>query len=121
MDISELRIYKIASKLRNEVHKEMAKIPNNWIIDDIRQIKRSSSSVPSNITEGFSGRFYPKKFIHYLSIAMGSSDETQNHAAALYQCGYISQEIGSYFEKEYKDLSIRILNYKNYQREKNGL
>ena len=82
--IEELRIYIIALLLANEIHCLVEKIPNWWRIKDAKQIKSSSSSVPSNIAEGFGQRFYPKKFLHYLNIAKGSSDETQNHLRLLF-------------------------------------
>jgi four helix bundle protein len=42
------------------------------------QIRRSSSSAPRNIAEGF-GRFWPGEFSHKLHIAVGELEETQDH------------------------------------------
>lgn len=121
MQVKELRIYQIAVRLRDEVYSEVKKIPKYWLIDDVRQIKRSSSSVPSNITEGYARRFYVKELVKYIDIAIGSSDETSNHTKALYRDGHLTKEKMKYFEKEYKDLSIRIVNYRNFKRKKFNL
>jgi four helix bundle protein len=42
------------------------------------QLADSARSVPSNIAEGF-GRFNPAETMHFLDIARGSLDETENH------------------------------------------
>ena len=42
------------------------------------QLNDSSRSVASNIAEGF-GRYEPRDFARFLSIARGSLDETENH------------------------------------------
>lgn len=118
--VEELKIYQIATKLRNDLYKEVNR-PDSWKIKDIDQIKRSSSSVAANIAEGFGCRFYPKKFIYYLNIALGSSDETQNHADALYEEKVFSKKRANDFKKNYKDLSIRIINLTNSIRKKNNL
>ena len=46
--------------------------------DFCRQIRKSSSSAPANMSEGF-GRFWPGEFAHKLRIAMGELHETQDH------------------------------------------
>ena len=42
------------------------------------QVRSSSASVPSNISEGF-GRFRPREFARFLEFARASMMETQNH------------------------------------------
>jgi len=121
MRLEDMRIYQIAVKLRKKVHEEVRKIPKYWSIKDAKQILGSSSSVPSNIAEGFGRRFYPKDFIHFLNISAGSSDETKNHAQALADDGYFSQEIADHFKKSYKDLAIRINNLIVYINKKHNL
>ncbi len=121
MHLEELRIYQIAIKLRKEIYKEAKLIPNNWKNDDVRQVKRSSSSIPSNIAEGFGRRYYPKDFVRFLSITMASCDETKNHTQALTDDGHLTQEKTDYFWKSHKDLSIRIGNLITYLRKKHNL
>lgn len=116
----DLEIYKIAIQLDKEVEKLIKNIPHYWSIKESDQIMRSSQSVPSNIVEGFSNRFYPKKFHYYLNISLGSSDETQKHLIALKNKKHIGNDF-NYFFKEYKDLSIKILNFINYLRKKHKI
>lgn len=51
----------------------------------IRQIRASAESVSANIAEG--NRRTPKEFKRYLSIALGSANETASHLATLMNRG----------------------------------
>ena len=100
--IEDLVIYNFALLLAKEIHGLTDKIPHHWGIKDVDQIRRSSSSISSNIAEGFGQRFYPNKFLYYLNIAKGSSDETQNHLRSLLNKKYINYKKSCYYLKRYK-------------------
>jgi four helix bundle protein len=55
------------------------------------QIRRASSSVPSNIAEG-AGRQTRKEFINYLHIAQGSLSELDTHLELARRLGYFGQD-----------------------------
>jgi four helix bundle protein len=117
----ELVIYQIALELTKEIDKLVKQIPHYWDIEECRQILRSSSSAPSNIEEGFAQRFYPKKFLYYLNIALGSSDESKGHLRKLYNNGHIKTEIANHYIGRYKNLSVRILKFINYLKKKHNI
>ena len=117
----ELVIYKIALQLAKEIDQLVKQIPHYWNIEECGQILRSSSSVPSNIQEGFAQRFYPKKFILYLNNSIGSSDESKGHMEKLRNNDNVKQEIANNYIKKYKGLSIKILKFINYLRKKHNL
>jgi len=119
--VEDLIIYQLAFQLAKEIQGLIKDIPHYWQNEDVRQVKRSSASVPSNIAEGFSQRFYTKQFIHYLNIALASSDETKNHLKKLLNDGFIQIEIANSYIKRYKDLSIKILNFINYLKKKHNI
>ena len=110
MKLEELRIYQIAVKLRREIYADMRSIPNNWAIDDVKQIKRSAASAPANIAEGFGRRSYPKEYIHFLTISKASTDETRNHTEALFDDGYLLKGRTEYYKESYRDLSVKTNN-----------
>jgi len=118
MQVNDLKIYQIACKLRDELHQCIKRVPRFWSIKSANQALGSSSSVSAIIIEGFSRRFRRKDYVHFLVMSLGSSDETQDHIKALFADGYFNSEDRNYFLKSYKDLSIRIVNYMNYQRNK---
>ena len=119
--VEELVIYQIALQLAKEINKFVKQIPYYWDIEECRQILRSSSSCSSNIQEGFAQRFYVKKFIHYLNIAIGSSDESKGHMENLRNNGHVKPEIADDYIRKYKNLSVRILNFVNHLKKKNGI
>lgn len=109
MHFSDLRIYKISVDLSVDIDKLAKTLPKH-LYREVDQIKRSADSIPANIAEGFGKKMYPKDFIRFLNIALGSSDETQSHTISLHSKGYISKELYEYLFKGYKNLSIKILN-----------
>jgi len=119
--LEDLNIYTKALKLSKEIGELIKKIPFYWKLKEVDQIKRSSSSVSANIAEGFGQRFYPKKFVYYLNIALGSSDETQNHLKELINKNHIRQSVFDHYSFHCKKLSVQILNLINYQREKHNI
>jgi four helix bundle protein len=77
------------------------------------QIKRSSSSIPANIAEGY-GRFHYLENIQYCRQARGSLDELKNHIIAardlkqapeeecaklIQKCNYIRAILNNYINK----------------------
>ena len=116
-----LMIHQIALQLAKEVNELIKQIPHYWNIEESDQILRSSSSVVSNIAEGFAQRFYPKKFIYFLNIALGSSDESKNHINKFRNNSHVKSEIAENYIKRYKSLSIKILKFINYLRKKHKI
>ncbi len=113
MRYKDLRIYKLASRLRKELYQELISIPHHWNIKEVGQAIRSSSSSVSNIVEGFGRKFYQREFFRFLNISMASSDETQDHIIALKIKGHLNRSKADYFENKYKTLSIQTLNMMN--------
>tara|TARA_R110002072_G_scaffold289873_4_gene457237 strand:- start:143 stop:355 length:213 start_codon:yes stop_codon:yes gene_type:complete len=65
---SKLEVWKLAHQLTLEIYKISNKFPSSEMYGLTSQIRRSSSSVPTNIIEG-QGRQYQKEFIQFLYIA----------------------------------------------------
>jgi four helix bundle protein len=55
------------------------------------QVLRSARSIHANIAEGH-GRRTRKDFLHFLTMANGSLQETDSHLAEALACGLLSQE-----------------------------
>ena len=119
--IEELMIYQISIQFAQDIFELTENISHHWQVVEVNQIRRSSSSVPSNIAEGFGQRFYPKKFMHYLNIAKGSSDETQNHLRLLCRKEYITENQMNSYMKININLSVRILNFIVYLKRKHDI
>jgi len=121
MHYTDLLIHQIASKLGGELFVLLKGKSNRDTQKIINQIIESSESSESNIIEGWSRRFYPKEYIRFLEMSLGSSDETQGHILRLLNRTIINSVEKDNFFKGYKDLSIRILNFINYLKKKNRI
>lgn len=72
--LEDLIVWKKSIQLVKEVYLILPLLPKEEKYGLIDQIRRSSSSIPSNIAEG-AGRNNPSEFNHFLGIANGSSYE----------------------------------------------
>jgi four helix bundle protein len=86
MNYKDLEIWNIADELAVDIHNmTINDIPKFEMYETGSQIRRSSKSVKSNITEGYGRRRYKKEFLHFLTFAIASNDETLGHLETLFQ------------------------------------
>jgi four helix bundle protein len=95
---NNLAVWKLAHQLTLEVYMISKKFPSSELYGLTSQVRRSSSSVPTNIIEG-QGRQYKKEFIQFLYIAKGSLEEANYQLFLAKDLSYISNE-------EYNELNI---------------
>ena len=88
---SKLEVRKLAHQLALEVYKVSKSFPSSEMYGLTSQIRRSSSSVPTNIIEG-QGRQYKKEFIQFLYIAKGSLEETNYQLFLAKDLKYITND-----------------------------
>ena len=63
MNYKDLEIWQIAKELSIEVHKMTLTLPKFEMYEEGSQIRRSSTSIRSNIVEGYGRRRYKNEFI----------------------------------------------------------
>jgi four helix bundle protein len=86
MNYKDLEIWKIANEVVNDIHSlTFNDLPKFEMYETGSQIRRSVKSVKSNIVEGYGRRNYKQEFLHFLTIAIASNDETMDHLETLYQ------------------------------------
>ncbi len=73
-DFRELKIWEISHQLTLKVYRITKQFPKEETYALTSQIRRSSSSIPTNIAEGC-GRGTNKEFAQFLQIAIGSAYE----------------------------------------------
>ena len=73
--IEDLIAWQLARKLERLVFAFTDKAPANRDPDFCRQIRKSSSSAPNNMAEGF-GRFWPGELAYKVRVAIGELEET---------------------------------------------
>ena len=100
---SKLEVWRLAHQFTLEVYRVSEKFPSSEMYGLTSQLKRSASSVPTNIIEG-QARQYKKEFVQFLYIAKGSLEESDYQLLLAKDLGYIS--IKEYEKLE--DICIRI-------------
>jgi four helix bundle protein len=71
-DYKELLVWQKSHVFVISIYKSLLNFPKDEAFNLISQLKRASTSIPTNIAEG-TGRFTQKDFASYLQIALGSS------------------------------------------------
>jgi four helix bundle protein len=93
MSYRNLEIWKLARGLVADIHKmSLTKLPKFEMFEEGAQIRRSMKSIRSNIVEGYGRRRYKAEFIHFLTYAQASSDETIDHLEILFETGSLTDE-----------------------------
>ena len=85
-----LEVYQAARNLVKEVYLLQSKFPKTETFALGDQVRRSASSVTSNIAEG-SGRSSNKEKVHFIEIAYGSLMEAFSQLQTAQDLGYITE------------------------------
>lgn len=100
------KVYQDAKLFHREIVMLVNIFPRHyWYLAD--QLRRSSLSVVLNIAEG-SSRQSDKDFNRYISIALGSVDETIAGLEIAYDQKLLSEEKFAYFESSYELISKQL-------------
>ena len=89
--IEDLIAWQLARKLERRVLAFTDKASVRADLDFCRQLRKSSSSAPSNMAEGF-GRFWPLEFAYKMRIAIGELEETLQHLDEALDKKYLTDE-----------------------------
>jgi four helix bundle protein len=92
----ELTVWQKAMDLAVACYQATKLFPKDELYGLTCQIRRAATSIPANIAEG-QGRQHTKEFLHFLSIARGSSKEVETHLI-------LSQRVGLLQEDQLKQL-----------------
>lgn len=108
-----LDVYKAARVLVSDVYRLQHKFPKyeTYALGD--QIRRSSSSVTSNIAEG-SGRNSFKEKSHFIEIAYGSLMEAFSQLQIAQDLGYITDEDIDTIRPSFINVAKMLSGLKNY-------
>jgi four helix bundle protein len=87
-----LRIWHESIDLLEKIHAITITFPGEERFGLISQMRRSASSIPTNIAEG-SSRDSQKEFKHFLSISLGSAYELFTHLKISARMGYIDENL----------------------------
>ena len=86
----DLKVWQKSHELTLEVYRITKSYPNEEKFGLVSQLRRSASSIPTNLAEGFKRRSR-KDFAHFVNIAEGSLEETKYTLFLSYELGYLDK------------------------------
>ena len=93
--VEDLEVFRRAYRLSLEIHKSSLALPRIEQFALADQLRRASKSICANLAEGFAKQSYSAaEYRRYLTVAIGSSDETQLWLRYCIDLGYIEDVVG---------------------------
>ena len=103
-DFRTLKVWQDSHQLTLDIYKATKNFPKEELFALTSQMRRASSSIPTNIAEGC-GRGTSKDFARFLQITVGSAYELDYHLILANDLSYLKGEI-------YLDLSEKVTKLK---------
>jgi len=101
----DLKVYQLSYQLAVEIFEITKNFPKEEKYSLTNQIRRSSRSVPTNISEAWSKRRYPKSFVSKLTDSDAEASETTVWLDFSRDNEYISKEKHNYFIEKYDEVA----------------
>ena len=115
--VRDLKVYKAAFCCAMEIFEISKTFPSDEKYSLTDQIRRSSRSVCSNLSEAWRKRKYKKVFINKLSDSMQEAAETQTWLEFCLSCNYIPEDGFKRLDSEYEKI-IGMLNAMDFKADK---
>jgi len=110
-DFKKYDIWQLSHLLTLEIYKLTSLFPKEEMYGLTSQIRRATSSIPTNISEGC-GRNSDKEFNQFLNIALGSANETEYLLILSKDLNYISEEQFSDLDSKINTIKSKIYKLK---------
>ncbi len=104
----DLKVWQKAHALTLEIYRATKKFPSDEKFGIIAQLRRSFSSIPTNIVEGFKRRS-KKEQGYFFNVAESSLEETKYHLILSRDLGYLSHAMFGPFQDQADEVG-RMLN-----------
>jgi four helix bundle protein len=104
----DLEVYQTSFEGAVKIHEMTLRLPKYELYEIGSQIRRSAKSIPANIAEGFGRRRYKNEYIHFLTIALASCDETRVHLDMLHATGNLDAGAHQSFSAMYDTLGKKL-------------
>ncbi|MEX1130401.1 MAG: four helix bundle protein [Candidatus Woykebacteria bacterium] len=106
----ELDVYKMSFRAAMKIYDISKSFPPEEKYSLTDQVRRSSRSVSSNISEAFRKRKYPNAFVAKLSDSEAEAAETQTWLDFSLKCHYISPKQYAELNNEYENIIGKLVN-----------
>jgi four helix bundle protein len=110
----ELRVWQEAMDAAMEIFRSTKSFPDTEKFSLTDQIRRSSRSVATNLSEAWRKRRYAAAFVSKLNDSEGEAAETQTSIELARRCGYWSDEQASTLDARYERILGQLVNMINH-------
>jgi four helix bundle protein len=110
-DFRKYDIWKLSHELTLSIYSISQNFPKSEVYGITSQIRRSASSIPTNISEG-AGRDSDAEFNRFLTIASGSASETEYLIILAHDLKYIDKNTFSDFNQQINLIKQKIYSLK---------
>jgi four helix bundle protein len=107
--VRELEVYKLSFKTAMEIYEISKKFPNEERYSLTDQIRRSSRSVCSDISEGWRKRRYKAVFVNKLSDSAQEAAETLTWLEFALACNYINEKMFKKLDEKYEHIFAMLI------------
>ena len=107
--VRDLEVYQIAFDAAMQIFQMTKSFPVEERYSLMDQIRRSSRSVCSNLSEAWRKRRYKAVFINKLSDASQEAGETQTWLEFALECGYINNQVFEKFDEKYEHIFAMLI------------
>jgi four helix bundle protein len=109
----QLDVYKLSIEAAMSLFELSKKFPREEMYSLTDQVRRSSRSVSSHISEGWRRRRYEAAFCEKLNGAESEAAETQTWIEYSVRCGYITAKEGRELHRSYDHIMGKLVNMQN--------
>jgi four helix bundle protein len=106
-DFRQLKVWEQSHRLTLRIYEITKNFPKEELFTLTNQIRRASSSVPTNIAEGC-GRGGNKEYAYFLQVATGSAFELDYHILLAHDLKYIGTDIYRELDDEIQSLKRQL-------------
>jgi four helix bundle protein len=101
----DLIVYQKSYKLAMEIFEITKSFPKEEKYSLVDQVRRSSRSIPANISEAWVKRKYPKSFVSKLLDSLAEESETEVWIDMSKDCKYIDDQIHNSLLNRYQEVA----------------
>lgn len=107
-DYKELIVWQKAHAFVLGLYKSFVYFPKDETYNLVNQLRRASTSIPTNIAEG-TGRFTQKDFASFLQIALGSTHETEYLILLSKDLGFLTAEQYNIYSQQINEIKAMLI------------
>ena len=102
-----LQVWQDAIELTTIIYNTTKNFPREEMFGIVSQLRRSAVSIPSNIAEGY-GRSTNTELIHFLYIALGSSNELNTQIEISKNLKFIDEENYTMISEKNEEINAKL-------------